>query len=106
MGRGNPAASLLHGDDAMIKHNDVMVRHTEYGPSALISKQNAYGLNHWEMFITNYSDYLIGRTPPNYPVPSIYCLSLISNLCDQRSNDVAMIGFMAWWYITNAEASQ
>lgn len=43
---------------------------------------------------------------PHYPVPSIYCLSLISNRCDQRSNDVAMIGFMAWWYITNAEGPQ
>lgn len=42
---------------------------------------------------TDYYGYGLGE--PNYPVPSIYCHTLISNRCDNRSNDITTL-VMLW----------
>lgn len=47
-------------------------------------------------------EYLIGRFEPHYPVPSIYCNTLISNRCDEKSNDIAGINMLFWFASTGS----
>lgn len=40
----------------------------------------------WESYVVRHKIwYILGDVPPNYPVPSLYCFSLISRNVDPRA---------------------
>jgi hypothetical protein len=40
--------------------------------------------------------YRLGYYEPRHPVPSIYCISLISTKVDQRACDIAIYDYWLW----------